>query len=268
LVIDRVGKMESLDHWAAGDAGWCHYRLGNYEAAERLLVEALGLKRDEPRSRTAIGLQLDLAQVVLSGGRYTLGLQQYSNALDLARDKEALVRRGLLDWSLFELEYETSQNKELAEIPQVKRVLSIMYEAAGRCCYELGDWARGERMLARALAWREGEPFSAAVAGLQFALALAMTRGGRREEGISQYERALEDATKISEPQERRDLLEQAQMDLKEASTEDEDLGASPEIQQVLSRLEEAYKEIEAELEQAGIVAEGDEEWGDIASLL
>ena len=271
-VIDTVGEMESLDHWAAGDAGWCHYRLGNHEAAERLLVEALGLKRDEPRSRTTIGLQLDLAQVVLLGGRYTLGLQQYSKALDLAGSKEPLVRRGLLDWSLFELEYETSQNKKLAEIPQVKRVLSIMYEAAGRCCYELGDWATAERMLARALAWRKderkGEPYSAAVAGLQFELARAMTRGGRHAEGISQYERALEDMAGIDELHERRDLLERAKTDLREASAQDEGLAASPEIQQVLSRLEEAYEEVKAELEQAGFDAEPDEEWGEIASSL
>ena len=87
----------------AGDAdilsliGWCHYRLGQYDEAVRLFLEAVSLDRG------LIDAQFDLALVQMCAGRYDIGLREYDRVLFMARSKPALRRRGLVRVALDDL---------------------------------------------------------------------------------------------------------------------------------------------------------------------
>jgi tetratricopeptide (TPR) repeat protein len=76
--------------------GWCHYRLGRYDEAVRLLRASLSVDEDP-------AAQFDLGLVLLASSRSSLALSEYQRAADLAKRKHVLRQRGLYYVALFDL---------------------------------------------------------------------------------------------------------------------------------------------------------------------
>jgi tetratricopeptide (TPR) repeat protein len=76
--------------------GWCHYRLGRYDEAVRLLHASLSVDEDP-------NAQFDLGLVLLASSRSSLAVSEYERAVGLASKKHVLLQRGLYYVALFDL---------------------------------------------------------------------------------------------------------------------------------------------------------------------
>ena len=69
--------------------GWCHFRLGEYDKAIRLIVQSLSLKPFD------VSDQFDLALVMLCAGHAQVALQEYKKGVEMAELKPISRRYGL-----------------------------------------------------------------------------------------------------------------------------------------------------------------------------
>ena len=77
--------------------GWCYYRVGEYEAAARVLRECLNL---DPKQLSS---SFDLALAQMCNGEHALAEATYRESLDRLAPLSALKRRGLLFIALDDL---------------------------------------------------------------------------------------------------------------------------------------------------------------------
>jgi tetratricopeptide (TPR) repeat protein len=96
---------ESIDYYAASDAGWAAYRLALLDPsestsflsqAEQSFVDALTVKTARPDSSDAVSVKFNLALVMLCSGRFALALREFNRAASLAAASEPGLYRGLL----------------------------------------------------------------------------------------------------------------------------------------------------------------------------
>jgi tetratricopeptide (TPR) repeat protein len=100
--------------------GWCHYRLGHYDEAARLLQAAFSIT-DNP-----VAVQFDLALTLLASGRREFALTEYQYGIDLASKKHLLRQRGLYYIALFDL-------VEAAEDGRIKKDGQSAFELLRTC---------------------------------------------------------------------------------------------------------------------------------------
>ncbi len=105
--------------------GWCHYRLGEYDEAMRLFIDAVSLNVD------VISTQFYLALTLMcSGWRWRpLAVREYRRGLDLADRKHILKRRGLLYAALRDLKDAVKALPELQRVNEFQEGRKLLEEA-------------------------------------------------------------------------------------------------------------------------------------------
>ena len=115
-------RNEELDADTLSLLGWCHYRLGQYDEAARLLVEALRL---DPKG---ISHQFKLALTLLCSERYGLALREYQRGLELTESKPVQRRRGLLAVAIKDLN-DVLIAQPLKAVPEFEQALELLKTA-------------------------------------------------------------------------------------------------------------------------------------------
>ena len=73
-VVDAVGDGSTLDADDLASVGWCHYALGNTDAAAAIYTEALY------RDPAAVPTEFDAGLALIGGGRCSQGVRQFDRA--------------------------------------------------------------------------------------------------------------------------------------------------------------------------------------------
>jgi len=109
-VIDTVtSRIPSLDVDTLSLLGWCHYRLGKFDQALRLLMQAQNLNPAD------IPNQFDVSLVLLGLKRNELAVREYERAVEATHGHEISRRRGIYQIAINDLEVARREGKELAD---------------------------------------------------------------------------------------------------------------------------------------------------------
>ncbi len=92
--------------------GWCHYSLGEYDAAVDRIGQALS------RDPTLGSDQFDFALALLCRGNHVFALREYRKGLDVIRHKPVSRRIGLLGVALRDLRFALERVDRLHEVTQ------------------------------------------------------------------------------------------------------------------------------------------------------
>jgi tetratricopeptide (TPR) repeat protein len=118
-------KYERSSMDALHTLGWCHYRLGNYDEAVRLLQAAVSVDQD------SIFPNFDLALSLLAGGRQEAAIAEYSGALKVLESRHRSRQRRACYVALFDL-LEVKRNREFGPAgDDIERKLTERLKEAG-----------------------------------------------------------------------------------------------------------------------------------------
>jgi len=106
--------------------GWCHFRLGEYDKAIRLIVQSLSLKPFD------VSEQFDLALVMLCAGRAQVGLQEYKKGVEMAELKPVSRRCGLYYVAQKDLNLALRDNSWLGEDSDAIEARTLIDQALGK----------------------------------------------------------------------------------------------------------------------------------------
>jgi tetratricopeptide (TPR) repeat protein len=124
FVIEQIEKRSlKLDANTLSLLGWCYYRSGHYDEAEKFLVEALHLAPNE------ISLQFDLALTLLCNERYGLALREYQRGVELIERKPVQRRMGLLIVAIGDLREALIAQPNLEKFPEYQKALILLNTA-------------------------------------------------------------------------------------------------------------------------------------------
>jgi tetratricopeptide (TPR) repeat protein len=126
VVKQAAEQPEAIDVGAFSLLGWCHYQLGDYDEALRLLNEAIAA---EPQD---FPTQFDVGLILACSGRYGLALQQYQKTLDaMTQQVDVLRQAGLLHVALDDLREAIQAQPGLSNVPEVQKCMSSLQDAYG-----------------------------------------------------------------------------------------------------------------------------------------
>jgi len=120
------GKPEGPAPETLSMLGWCHFRLGEFDRAIRLIVQSLSLKPSD------IVDQFDLALVMLCAGRSQVGLQEYVKAVEMAELKPVSRRCGLFFVAQRDLELARKDNPRLDTDPEAIEARELIGQALAK----------------------------------------------------------------------------------------------------------------------------------------
>jgi tetratricopeptide (TPR) repeat protein len=118
-IIDEVKKRDADVH-DLDVVAMCHFRLEQYDQAIRVLSKALALRPDW------VFVQFDLALSIMGSGRCPLALTEYQRGVDQARDKEALIRRGVFDVALYDLRIAMDRLPRVSKSDEVHKAYRLL----------------------------------------------------------------------------------------------------------------------------------------------
>jgi tetratricopeptide (TPR) repeat protein len=114
--------------------GWCHYRLGRYDEAVRLLHVSLSVNEDDPAAAFDLGL------VLLASSRPSLAVSEYERGFDLTSKRHILRQRGLYYIALFDLVEGAKSHSFGSEADGIFRSLRARLRDSGVNIAELSAW--------------------------------------------------------------------------------------------------------------------------------
>ncbi|MDD2754504.1 MAG: tetratricopeptide repeat protein [Methanothrix sp.] len=110
-------QIDNIDAYTLSRMGWCQFRLGNYDEAERLFIDALSLHPERIES------QFFMVLTLICRGKYDLALDECNSGIKLATTESDPTRcRGLLSMSLRYLNETLEDHVELKENKVVKAI--------------------------------------------------------------------------------------------------------------------------------------------------
>lgn len=114
-IIKKIKDRDIVDAHTMSIVGWCQYRLGDYDEAVRLFLDALSLNAD------MISTQFDLALAFMCSGRNNFGLQQYQRSLELVRTKNIMKQQGLIQVALTDIKEALETRTELKNMQEIQK---------------------------------------------------------------------------------------------------------------------------------------------------
>ena len=118
-----IEKAEMRDLVSADDRsliGWCQYKLGQYEEAEKIFEQSLSLNPN------IISTWFDLALSQMCGEKYSLGLLSYQRTLEMVARKHVLKRRGLLYVAMYDLKRAVTTEMRLTTVKEVQQAMNLL----------------------------------------------------------------------------------------------------------------------------------------------
>lgn len=124
-VVEKTwDSAQNQDAGTLSAIAWCHYRLDQYEEAVRLFIDALSFNAE------MISSQFDLALTMMCSKQYRRrALRECRSALEMARGKTDLRRRGLLYVALDDLKLALDEQRRLAKVEEDQEGLKLLQEA-------------------------------------------------------------------------------------------------------------------------------------------
>lgn len=122
-VIEQANERDPTDVDMQDLMGWCHYAIGEYDAAIRYFRNVLDAYPDRVSAR------FDLALSLLCSGQYHEALDVYQRGLDDLEQKHVLRRRGLLYIAIDDLREAIAAVPELQSVDVTQEVLRRLQDA-------------------------------------------------------------------------------------------------------------------------------------------
>ena len=123
-VIDTVTlRIPSPDADTLSLLGWCHYRLGEFDQALRLLMQALSL------NPAVVSNQFDVSLVLLGLNRDEMAVREYQRAVEATRCHVISRRRGIFQVAINDLEVARREGRELADSTGAAKAHDLLEEA-------------------------------------------------------------------------------------------------------------------------------------------
>ena len=113
-------QTERLDPALISLVGWCHYSLGEYDAAVDCIGQALS------RDPTLASDQFDFALALLCRGSYVFALREYRKGLELTRSKPVSRRVGLLSVALRDRRFALERVPGLDRVSQAQEAVKAL----------------------------------------------------------------------------------------------------------------------------------------------